>query len=64
MILRTFSQFITPISLIVPIMKVNYSEILMLNINYYVRTVCYPFKPKCPKILTVNGKQIFSQLYE
>ena len=27
----------TPISLIVPIMKVNYSEILTLNIDYYVQ---------------------------
>ena len=27
----------TPISLIVPIMKANYSEILMLNIDYYVQ---------------------------
>ena len=32
----TFSQFMTPISLIVPIMKANYSEILTLNIDYYV----------------------------
>ena len=27
----------TPISLIVPIMKANYSEILTLNIDYYVQ---------------------------
>ena len=27
----------TPISLIVPIMKANYSEILKLNIDYYVQ---------------------------
>ena len=35
--LVTFSQFMTPISLIVPIMKENYSEIMMLNIDYYVQ---------------------------
>ena len=29
-----FSQFMTPIS---PIIKANYSEILMLNIDYYVQ---------------------------
>ena len=50
----------TSISLIVPIMKANYSEILTLDIDYYVQ-VCYPFKPKYPKILTVNSKQIFGQ---
>ena len=57
----TFSQFMTPISLIVivPIMKVNYSETLTLNIDYYVCTVHYPFKPKYPNILNVNSKQIF-----
>ena len=33
----TVSQFMTPISLIVPIMKANYSEIMMLNIDYYVQ---------------------------
>ena len=27
----------TPVLLIVPIMKANYSEILMLNIDYYVQ---------------------------
>ena len=44
----------TPISLIVPIhiMKANYSEILMLNIDYYIQ-----------KIFTVNSKQIFGQLF-
>ena len=50
----------TPISLIVPIMKANHSEILTLN-DYYV--VCYPLKPKYPKILTVNSKQLFGQLF-
>ena len=56
----TFSQFMTPISLIVPIMKANYSENLMLNIDYYIIlcTVCYPFNPKYPKILIVNSKRI------
>ena len=49
----------TPISLIVPIMKANYSEILTLNIDYV--QVCYLFKPKYPKILTVNSKQIVGQ---
>ena len=29
--------FMTPISLMVPIMKANYSEILTLNIDYYVQ---------------------------
>ena len=50
----------TPISLVVPIMKTNYSEILTLNIDYYVQ-VCYPFKPKYPKVVTVNSKRIFGQ---
>ena len=53
----------TPNSLIVPIMKANYPEVLILNIDYYVQYICYPFKPKYPKILIVNSKQIFGQLF-
>ena len=49
----------TPISLIVPIMKANYSEILTLIIDYVQCAI--HLKPKYPKILTVNSKQIVGQ---
>ena len=53
----------TPISLIVPIMKANYSEILTLNIDYYVQCVIRLNQSTYLKILTVNSKRIFDQLF-
>ena len=44
-------------------MKANYSEILTLNIDYYVQCAIRLNQSSYPKILTINSKQIFGQLF-
>ena len=51
----------TPISLIVAITKANHSKILMLN-DYYVQCAIR-LNQSTQKILTVNSKRIFGQLF-
>ena len=53
------TTFMTPISLIVPIMKANYSEILMLNIDY---VQCVIRLNQSTQKFSLNSKRIFGRL--